>query len=245
MGNGNALHAVTGVPVINDFRSLDVIQGGQGAPLVPVGDQLLFSDYDVCLNLGGIANISMEGKMGRQAFDVCFVNMGLNYLAAKANKKFDKNGSLSERGEVNKKMLSQLDRAYSRINTSRPSLGRELFEKQIRSILDQDKISISDRLRTFTESLAKEIATTILKDSSHKTVLCTGGGAFNTFLIYRLIELCGDQATLIIPDEEIVKFKEALVFSFLGVLRVQGKVNSLKSVTGAKKDSSGGVMIGF
>jgi anhydro-N-acetylmuramic acid kinase len=124
-------------------------------------------------------------------------------------------------------------------------LGRELFEKQIRSILDQDKISISDRLRTFTESLAKEIATTILKDSSHKTVLCTGGGAFNTFLIYRLIELCGDQATLIIPDEEIVKFKEALVFAFLGVLRVQGKVNSLKSVTGAKKDSSGGVMIGF
>jgi len=244
-GNGNALHAITRLPVVYDFRSLDVINGGQGAPLVPIGDQLLFDEYDVCLNLGGIANISVGEKKGRKAFDVCFVNMGLNYLAAKAGKKFDRNGKLAESGEVNTKLLQQLDRVYSKIRTSRPSLGREFFEKHMKPILDQEKISLRDRLRTFTESAAREVLSTIIRTGIHKSVLCTGGGVFNTFFIYRLIEMCGDDATLIIPDNEIVNYKEALVFAFLGVLRVQGKVNCLKSVTGAHKDSSAGVKVGF
>jgi anhydro-N-acetylmuramic acid kinase len=245
LGNGNALHAIMGLPVVYDFRSLDVLNGGQGAPLVPIGDKLLFGEYDVCLNLGGIANVSMDGKKVREAFDVCFVNMGLNYLAAKAGKKFDPQGKLSESGEVNAKLLQQLDRVYSKIRKVRPSLGREFFEKHIQPLLNQENISLRDRLRTFTESAAKEVSLSIVKPERHHTVLCTGGGVFNTFFIYRLIELCGDDATLVIPEDEIVNFKEALVFAFLGVLRVQGKVNCLKSVTGAKKDSSGGVMVGF
>jgi len=245
IGNGNALHAAAGLPVVYDFRSLDVMLGGHGAPLVPIGDKLLFGEYDACLNLGGIANVSMEGKKGREAFDICFANLGLNHLSHQAGKKYDHNGALSEKGELNAKMLNQLDRVYSKIRTSRPSLGREFFEKHIQPILDQNKIPLHDRLRTFTESSAREIVESILKSGKQKTVLCTGGGAFNTFFIYRLIELCDDRTILIIPDEEIVKFKEALVFAFLGVLRVQNKVNCLKNVTGAKKDSSGGVTIGF
>lgn len=245
IGNGNAIHAVTKLPVVFDFRSLDVMHGGQGAPLVPIGDKFLFHDYDVCLNLGGIANLSCETKKARDAFDICFVNMGLNYLAGKAGKKFDRNGELSRKGEVNQKMMKQLDRVYSKTQEHRPSLGREFFEKNIQPVLDQNSISIHDRLRTFTESAAKEVLQSIVKMGKGKTVLCTGGGSFNSFFIYRLVELAGDDVTFVIPEEEIVKFKEALVFAFLGVLRVRDQVNCLKSVTGATQDSSSGLLAGF
>jgi anhydro-N-acetylmuramic acid kinase len=244
IGNGNAIHAVAGLPVIYDFRSLDVTRGGQGAPLVPIGDKLLFGDYDVCLNLGGIANVSME-KKNRIAFDVCYVNMGLNYLSNLAGKKYDRNGALANAGEVKKKMLDQLDRAYAKVRLKRPSLGREFFETHIQPILDKKDFSLEDRLRTFTESTAKEITSAILEAKQKPTVLCTGGGAFNSFLIYQLIEHGGDAINLVIPENEIINFKEALVFAFLGVLRTRGESNCLKSVTGASRDSSGGVTVGF
>lgn len=245
IGNGNAIHAASGLPVIYDFRSLDVARGGQGAPLVPIGDQLLFDAYDVCLNLGGIANLSMERKKVRIAYDVCYANMGLNYLANKAGKKYDQDGSLASSGEVNQRMLNDLDKIYSKIRAKRPSLAREFFETQIQPILDQEKTSLADRLRTFTESVAKEIAVGILKSGKKATVLCTGGGALNSFLIYRLVEHCGDGGTHVIAEKEVIKFKEALVFAFLGVLRTRGEVTCLKSVTGASTNSSSGVVVGF
>jgi anhydro-N-acetylmuramic acid kinase len=244
IGNGNAIHAVSGLPVIYDFRSLDVVHGGQGAPLVPVGDKLLFSEYDVCLNLGGIANLSLDQTKQRIAFDVWYVNMGLNYLANKAGKKFDPFGKLASSGEVNEKLLRALDKVYSKIKSKRPSLGREFFEKNVQPLLDNEGISIRDRLRTFTELSAIVVAESILESGRGKTVLCTGGGALNSFFMYRLIEYCGDDATLIIPEKEIVNFKEAIVFAFLGVLRLRGEANCLKSVTGAKQDSSSGLLIG-
>ncbi len=245
IGNGNAIHAASGLPVIYDFRSLDVAHGGQGAPLVPIGDKLLFNEYDVCLNLGGIANVSLTQKKERIAFDVCYMNMGLNHLANKANKKYDHNGALASSGEVSRKMLGELDRVYSKVKLNRPSLAREFFEVQIQPILDREDFSIRDRLATFTESAAKKITEAILESKRKVSVLCTGGGTFNSFLMYRLVELCGDDVMFIIPENEVVNFKEALVFAFLGVLRVRGEVNCLKSVTGASKDSSSGVTIGF
>jgi len=171
--------------------------------------------------------------------------MGLNYLASKAGKKYDHNGTLASSGELNKKIEAELDRAYLKVRSKRPSLAREFFETNIQPILDREDISLQDILRTFTESSAKEIAEAILDLRKKATVLCTGGGAFNSFFMYRLIERCGNEATFIIPDDEVVNFKEALVFAFLGVLRVRGEVNCLKSVTGASKDSSGGVSVGF
>jgi len=244
LGDGNALHESAGLPVIFDFRGLDVARGGQGAPLVPIGDQLLFSEYDVCLNLGGIANLSKTIKGQRIACDGCYANMGLNYLAEKVNKVYDKDGVLSEQGTINEKLFSSLAKVYAPLRNKRPSLGREGFEKIFIPLLDDESISIQDRLCTLVESIASEIVLAIGKEKN-KTVLCTGGGAFNHFLLYRLIEHGGDEIAFVLPDENLINFKEALVFAFLGILRVRGEVNTLKSVTGASKNSSGGVIVGF
>ena len=245
IGNGNDLHTVTGLPVIYDFRSLDVANDGQGAPLVPIGDKLLFSDYDVCLNLGGIANLSYDLKKQRVAFDVCYVNMGLNYLAGKIGKKFDENGEVASSGELNQDLLSKLNAIYQTMKQKRPALAREFFEQKVQPLLDQEKISVADRLRTFIESIGVQLAEVILKSGKNRTVLCTGGGTLNSFLMYRLVEHCGDDATLVIPEKEIIDFKEAIVFAFLGVLRTRNEINCLKSVTGATQDSSAGLMIGI
>lgn len=242
LGDGNAIHAACGIPVIYDFRSLDIKLGGQGAPLVPIGDKLLFGEYDACLNLGGIANLSLEVNRQRKAFDICFVNMGLNYLASQKNMAFDKNGKLASDGTVNAPMLALLSKAYAKLGKGRPSLSREIFEKQFLKILDK-KIPLEDRLCTFVESIAIEVTKGFPKEKK-LSVLCTGGGSFNSFLMYRLIEHCGNDVVLILPDEETVNFKEALIFALLGVLRVRGENNCLKSVTGARQDNCGGVLIG-
>lgn len=245
LGNGHALYAACMLPVIYDFRSLDISLGGQGAPLVPMGDKLLFHEYDACLNLGGIANVSMDIKGKRIAYDVCFANMGLNYLASKANQPFDKNGSMAADGKVNEKMLVTLQKAYSKLGRKKPSLSYEIFQALIKPVLDQDRISVNDRLATFTESVALEIAAALSKPKSKITVLCTGGGVFNSFLMYRLVERCDDNVSIIVPPDDVVKFKEALVFAFLGVLRIRNEINCLKSVTGAKMDSISGLTIGL
>jgi anhydro-N-acetylmuramic acid kinase len=244
-GNGNAIHAVTGLPVVYDFRALDVVRGGQGAPLVPAGDKFLFSEFDVCLNLGGIANLSMDIGKQRTAFDICFVNMALNHLASKLGKEFDKNGTMAAGGEVNSKLLTRFDKIYGALKKNRPSLGREFFEQKIVALLDQKEISIPDKLATFTESAAREIVNAILHKKKNAKVLCTGGGAFNSFLISRMLAYAGDDVTLVLPEDNIIKFKEALVFAFLGLLRVRDEVNCLKSVTGASQNSSGGILAGF
>lgn len=245
IGDGNAIFAECNVPVVYDFRSLDVMRGGQGAPLVPAGDKVLFSDYDVCLNLGGIANLSIDIRKQRKAYDICFANMGLNYLARKVNKQFDAGGMLAEKGNLNVKMLQTLDKIYEDLRLIRPSLGRELFEEKIVKLLDDERVPLNDRLRTFTESSAVEIVKAVKTYHRKVNVLCTGGGAFNTFLISKLLEHGGDDVSWIVPDENVVKYKEALVFAFLGVLRVRKEPNCLKSVTGALIDSSGGTLAGF
>ncbi len=244
LGNGNALYAASGIPVIYDFRSLDVTLGGQGAPLVPAGDKFLFSDYGICLNLGGIANLSMDIKNKRTAYDVCFCNMSLNYLMEKTGAAYDKDGALAESGEVNTTLLKAFDKVYAGLRSKRPSLGREIFENKIKPLLDNEKIPLADRLRTSVESSAQEIAIAV-KSVKSTEVLCTGGGAFNAFFMTRLLEHTADDALLIRPEDTVVKFKEALVFAFLGVLRARGEVNCLKSVTGASKDCSGGILVGF
>lgn len=245
LGDLHALHAASGKSVVGDFRSMDVALGGQGAPLVPLGDQLLFQDYEVCLNLGGIANISQQVKGKRVAFDVCFANMGLNYLASKAGKPYDEGGAMAADGELDSRMLSELSKVYTKLNTERPSLGREFFEQKIKPVLDREEISIVNRLHTFTESIAIAIASSFQYSNKRITVLCTGGGAFNAYLLYRIIEHCGDRADLVVPDAAVLKFKEALVFAFLGIRRVRNEINCLKSVTRASRDSSSGVLVGF
>lgn len=245
IGNGYSVYAAGGLPVVCDFRREDVAFGGQGAPLVPAGDKFLFHEYDVCLNLGGIANLSVDIKKKRLAYDICFCNMALNLLAAERSKKFDKNGQIAASGTVNPRLLAKLGRINMKFRSTRPSLGREIFEARLQDALTDKSLPLEDRLCTFTESAAIEICHAILSHGQGARVLCTGGGAFNAYLISRMLQHGGDDITFIIPEMEIVKFKEALVFAFLGVLRIRNEVNCLKSVTGATRDSSAGTMIGF
>jgi anhydro-N-acetylmuramic acid kinase len=210
-----------------------------------VGDQYLFSEFDVCLNLGGIANYSLTEKKKRVAADICFANMGLNYLAGKLEMNFDKNGKLASEGIVDDRMLMELSRIYSKWKSTRPSLGREGFEELIRPLLDNENIPIQNRLRTFCESIGNEIANIIPKRKKKLKVLATGGGAFNQFLMKILHGKVERKAVIIVPEEKIVNYKEAIVFGLLGVLRLNKKINILKSVTGSSADSSAGSMIGF
>lgn len=243
LGSGAALHAQTGWPVAFDFRSLDVALGGEGAPLVPVGDKLLFPDFDVCINLGGIANLSMDSGRQRIAFDLAFCNMGLNLLSGLLGKSFDRNGRISSTGNLDMEFYRSLSGAYTPLRKKRPSLGREIFERDFEKILQNSSVPVSDRLRTFTTSIADEIALAIPQKQKLK-ILCTGGGALNGFLIQQIKEKVGKRAMVCIPDEQIISFKEAMVFAFLGVLHLRKETNVLKSVTHASRDSCGGSLLG-
>lgn len=245
LGDGAAIHAVTGLPVVSDFRSLDVQLGGEGAPLVPMGDRMLFASADICLNLGGIANISMEVNGKRKAFDLCFCNMGLNHLARKAGSSFDKHGNLASKGNVAPKLLDQLSTAYELVRRKRRSLGREFFEKAIQPLLDNEKLTLNDRLRTVCESVAAEIDEALPDDFLNLQMLTTGGGARNRFLIEVMRNRLAGKATVVLPSKEIIDFKEAIIFAFLGLLRLRNETNVLSSVTRSRRDSCSGALTGI
>ena len=246
LGDGSAISAASGLPVISDFRNLDVQLGGQGAPLVPVGDKLLFHQYDVCVNLGGIANLSFDQKGKRLAWDICFVNMGLNFLAGKIGRSFDQGGKIAASGTTDPKLLSSLLGVASKMKGKNSSLAREHFEKFIIPLIGKavKPHEAQNLLRTFTEYAAISVATAILKAKGNH-VLLTGGGAKNLFLVERIRFHCGKAVLVETGSEEIIDFKEAIIFAFLGVLKKEGLNNALRSVTGAVSDSSGGVCTGF
>jgi len=239
IGEGAAMAAGCGLPVVCDFRSGDVAAGGQGAPLVPIGDQLLFPGYNYCLNLGGFANISMQTNGKRIAFDVSPTNIILNYIAARKGKLFDKDGEMAASGNINDELLQTLNNlGYYHIQAPK-SLGREWIEKEIIPMLTYYNISPEDAACTFCEHIAMQIAA-CLENDPDQHMLVTGGGAFNLFLLKRLS--ANTSVQLIVPDNKTVNYKEALVFAFLGLLRMQAKPNSLSSVTGATHDVSGGAV---
>jgi anhydro-N-acetylmuramic acid kinase len=221
--------------VVCDFRVQDVQLGGQGAPLVPIGDALLFNEYDYCLNLGGFANISFENDNKRIAFDVCPVNIVLNHLAEKLGFPFDESGKLAASGILNEPLLAQLNALAFYKEAPPKSLGLEWVKKFVFPLLDEAKISPEDKLRTFVEHLAIQISSCLEKDL---TVLVTGGGAYNDFLITKIQSF--KKVRLVVPAPSIIEYKEALIFGLLGVLKLRNEFNCLASVTGAIKDHSGG-----
>ncbi len=240
IGDGQTIANETGITCINDFRSLDVSLGGQGAPLVPIGDELLFSEFDACLNLGGFSNISFKEDGERRAFDICPVNIVLNELANRLNQPFDRNGELSRSGKLNEALLDELNRLDLYTEEIRPSLAREWVESTINPILRASSLSEVDLMRTFVEHVAIQIARVIERKSAGGRVLVTGGGAYNSFLLERMNVYC--LADLVIPDKQTIEFKEALIFAFLGVLRMNDQINVLRSVTGAERDSCSGAV---
>lgn len=245
LGEGSSIHAASGLPVICDFRTLDVALGGQGAPLVPVGDKLLFSEYGVCLNLGGIANLSLDIRGNRRAFDICFCNTPLNYLMARVNKSYDKGGARASTGKLLPHLLKKMKQVNAGYHKGRPSLSREMFERDWQPMLDNPGLALNDILRTVCEFIADEISGSIPPSNRSIIVLATGGGAQNTFLVSLLRERMGKRASLVVPPAQIIDFKEALVFAFLGVLRVRNEINALGSVTRAHRDSCTGSAVGF
>ncbi|MFN0031958.1 MAG: anhydro-N-acetylmuramic acid kinase [Flavobacteriales bacterium] len=240
IGSAPHIAAACKTPVVADFRTTDVALGGQGAPLVPIGDKLLFAQYNYCLNLGGIANISFDDAAGKRiAFDICVCNMVMNHFAEKLGQPYDKAGMLSQSGKIQSDLLAGLN-AISFFHQSPPkSLGKEFFERELLPAIEKFTASHVDILATLVEHIAIQLSNGMESDEKKK-VFITGGGAFNDFLMERL--KAHSKIQLIIPDERTVQFKEALIFAFLGTLRWMERVNSLASVTGASRDSIGGAI---
>ena len=239
IGKGSSITAETGLPVICDFRSLDVALGGQGAPLVPIGDRLLFSEYDYCLNLGGFANISCEQNGLRIAYDICPANIVLNHLAGKIGKSYDPSGQMARIGNLSPTLLSSLNQLPYYNHPPPKSLGKEWVLSHIFPILDSSSVLLNDQLNTFCEHIAIQVSRASGTNKNRK-ILITGGGAFNEYLLERI--KFHTPNPVILPDENTINFKEALIFAFLGVLRWREEANCLRSVTGANKDNSGGAI---
>ena len=234
IGDGETISNTTNKLTISNFRKLDVKLNGQGAPLVPIGDIHLFSNYKYCLNLGGFANISIQEKSNITAFDICPVNIILNHLSNRLDMEFDKNGNLGKEGACNIKLLKKLNKLRFYNQKEPKSLSREWLEENILSLTEIKEIKTKDILATFYEHIGFQIG----KLLRNKTTLVSGGGAYNKFLCSKIKKYA--KSEIIIATEEIINFKEALIFGFLGVLRIRNEVNCLKDVTGALRDNCGG-----
>ncbi len=236
IGSGAHINALTGIKTICDFRTQDVALGGQGAPLVPIGDRLLFADYDYCLNIGGFANISYDQNGKRIAYDICPTNIVLNHYMQKIGLPYDDKGQLTATGNSNTDLLDHLNQLDFYQSRQPKSLGWEFVTTVILPLIDQYDLSIPDILNTYTEHLAIQIGS---KTGPGK-LLITGGGALNDYMVERIAHY--SPAKVVIPDRTIIDYKEALIFALLGLLKDQGKINILSSVTGSKKDHSSGVV---
>ncbi len=237
IGNLPIVTDMLSVPFVCDFRVQDVQLGGQGAPLVPIGDRLLFADYDYCLNLGGFSNISFEKNNERIAFDICPVNTLLNHFAKKLGNDFDESGKLAASGTINQDLLNELNNLSFYNQQGPKSLGIEQVNAVYLPLIEKYQLSAQDHLATLTEHIAYQIAS-VLKNQKSK-LLVTGGGAFNDHLINRL-KFYASETTVVLGSKELIEFKEAVIFAFLGVLRVTNTDNVLNSVTGASKNHCSG-----
>ncbi|HQW68677.1 MAG TPA: anhydro-N-acetylmuramic acid kinase [Flavobacterium sp.] len=237
IGNLPEIAEIIGVTVVCDFRVQDVKLGGQGAPLVPIGDRILFSEYDYCLNLGGFSNISFEQNEKRIAFDISPVNTVLNFYANTLGFAYDDKGKIARSGETDLNLLEELD-ALSYYQKSFPkSLGFEFVKTIVLPLMESYEISTEDKMHTFTKHIAKQIAFALPERSGK--MLITGGGTYNEFLLESMQNYLPEM-NLVVPDAKTLEYKEALIFALLGVLKLRKEVNVLSSVTGAKKDHSSG-----
>lgn len=247
LGDGASIAAALGLPVIADLRSLDVALGGQGAPIVPIGDKLLFAEYRLLLNIGGIANISIrKADQSYAAFDISVANQALNFLAQKMGKEFDESGSIAASGKLIETELNALSTdEYYQIAIPK-SLSNERAMAMVKNFIENEAYTIEDRMHTIVHFIAHRIKHAILQhlpeeQIQNEKLLVTGGGAFNSYLMQVLSDLLAPLGIeLNIPDASVVAYKEALVMALIGTLRWREEVNVLAGQTGATKDSVGG-----
>lgn len=239
IGCGARIAATSGIVTVCDLRTKDVALGGQGAPLVPLGERVLFTGHHAFLNLGGISNLSVHQGERTIGYDIGPCNMALNALANEAGQAYDKDGLIASSGAVRKDLLARLEALPFYRQPPPRSLGREWFDAHVVPLLMDTAIPLADRMRTAVEHIAMRISAELDRQGATK-VLVTGGGAHNTFLIERLRAL--GRATVELPARSVIDMKEALVFALLGLLRLRGEVNALATVTGARADSVGGAV---
>lgn len=247
LGDGAAIAAVTGLPVISDLRAMDVALGGQGAPIVPIGDRLLFGEFDLLLNIGGIANVTVrqEGAADK-AFDICVANQALNHLAQLAGQAYDKGGALAASGKVLQDELLALNSHEYYAQPSPKSLSNESAMAMVTAFVQNEAYSVNDRLRTVVQSIAdltrQAITSAVgMENLQGRKMLITGGGTFNEFLISVLTEqFHGSGLQLVVPEPDIIAFKEAMVMALIGTLRWREETNVHHEVTGARRSSIGG-----
>ena len=239
IGNLPEISKLIDQTVVCDFRVQDVQLGGQGAPLVPIGDRLLFANYDYCLNLGGFSNVSFEQNGNRIAFDISPVNTVLNFYANKLGLDYDDKGKISKSGKLNTKLLDELNALEYYKKSFPKSLGFEFVKEIVLPLIEKHTIPTEDKMHTFTEHIA--IQTSLALPNKNGKLLATGGGTYNDFLMDRM-QFHLPQIKIIIPNKKTIEFKEALIFALLGVLKLRNEINVLSSVTGAKHDHSSGVI---
>ncbi|WP_366939194.1 anhydro-N-acetylmuramic acid kinase [uncultured Eudoraea sp.] len=242
IGSGQHLANVSGHKTVCDFRTNDVALGGEGAPLVPIGDKLFFGKYDFCLNLGGISNVSFEHSGDRIAYDIGLANMILNFITQKNGLTYDDKGMIARKGTVNYTMLEKLNQLPFYQLPFPKSTGYEWFVNEVVPIIEMTEDSMDNLLHTAVEHICEQVALQIKANATkdHSSVLITGGGALNQFMMERLQTKLVPEISLVIPPNELIEYKEALVFALMGILRVEKEINVLKTVTGASRNSSSG-----
>lgn len=247
LGDGATIAAVTGINVVSDLRAMDVALQGQGAPIVPVGEKLLLPQHRFFLNLGGIANISHNSDRYR-AFDICAANRVLNMLAQQEGKPYDEGGQLAAGGQIATALLTRLNALDYYRQPAPKSLANDFGTDTVFPLIQSFQLSAADALRTYTEHIAQQVAYAVnqlqpVPEAEGSTLLVTGGGAFNTFLVNRLKQsLQPMNIKVVVPEDELVQYKEALVMALLGVLRWREENTVLASVTGATRSSIGGAV---
>lgn len=251
IGNGNLIHAITNIPVVFDFRALDVAMGGQGAPLVPIGDELLFSKYQICMNLGGFVNISFNDGQNRKAYDIGAINIVLNKLAQELGHEYDPEGQIARSGSTIQEFNEELDRLSYYSQPWPKSLGKEWVDNKIMPLIDLYRVhKTEDILHTYSKHIARRIATDInyLKNTLFERqpgrLLVTGGGAYNKYVIESIRSLLLPGLEIMIPEDILVAYKESLIFALMGLMRIKGIPNCLQSVTGANHNSCCGIVAG-
>lgn len=239
IGNLPEIAQILNQTVVCDFRVQDVELGGQGAPLVPIGDRILFAEYDYCLNLGGFSNVSFEQNGNRIAFDISPVNTVLNFYANQIGFDYDDKGEISKSGQLNFALLKELNALEYYQKSFPKSLGFEFVKTIVLPLMESYQIPTEDKMHTFTEHIA--VQTSIALPNKSGKLLVTGGGAYNNFLIER-IQFHVPELTIVIPNAKMLEYKEALIFALLGVLKLRNEINVLSSVSGAKHDHSSGII---
>lgn len=245
IGDGASISGITGLPTITDLRNADIALAGQGAPIVPIADHKFFSEYKYCLNLGGISNVTINGA-APLAFDIAPANQVLDYFAQKAGKAFDENGALAAQGRVEETVLTALN-ALPYYKAEGPKSLANDYSKQLIDIIEAlNTLSTADILATLVAHIVFQITQAVEKypaEEGHAKMLVTGGGAMNQFLVAQLSAALQTKAIeVVVPEDNIVKYKEALAMAFIGVLRWREEENVLSSVTGAAKNTIGGAL---